>query len=752
MMEIHVIANGEVFREAFNAIVTLLGESTFKTAFRLAVLFAVLGVVVTYIKGRDITVFARWFMLYFVVTVIFLGPKVSVRIYDSSSFGATYTVDNVPYGLAFPASFITSIAYGLEVAVEEAFHMPDDATYSKTGMLFGSRVFGLSTEFHIVDPEIRFDLNQYVKNCVVGDILINKKYSIKELVNTDDIWSLISATPSSVRGIILQNGKFQTCMEATSKLKNTIAKEAENNSFNFYGIRILGGKDKTGAAKYLQQILASAAGYYAGISQSAAQIMTQNIMINGVREGILDYTAEAGAAAALLNVSSNEAMQKMRLNWATSANMATYVLPIMQTDLLLLLLCMFPLVILITLQPGFGYKTFKSYVYSLFWIESWPILFSFLNLAVTFYLHGKTEGLAGGGFTLSNTNQLALEHSDVANMAGYLMTCVPFIAIGIVKGMDSAFSSAAQYIGGMMHSTAGTSAAEVASGNFSLANANHNAVHANNFAAQAQDMSAMSSEAVHSLTNVASEGIFGAELSQNHVAQNLGAANITAHSEPATSSTFLSEANHNNNTSGLSDFVGQSVGTLQGAAEGVIHQGETIVDDSLQDVSSVTKDVDHITHAANLSQVIQGIEDVGGHVGDFANNISKLSSIDKIADTALHGAVDGIVKNGEALVKDATQDVSSVVADADNIGHASSLSQVIHGVQDIGSHVESFSHNIDKLVGTDKIVDKDLHDAVKNSAPSSHLHRPDSAAAATKGNARLFGEEHKALRININSE
>lgn len=752
MMEIHVIANGEVFREAFNAIVTLLGESTFRTAFRLAVLFAVLGVVVTYIKGRDIAVFARWFMLYFVVTVIFLGPKVSVRIYDSSSFGAIYTVDNVPYGLAFPASFVTSVAYGLETAIEEAFHMPDDATYSKTGMLFGSRVFGLSTGFHIVDSEVRADFNQYVKNCVMGDILINKKYSIKELVNTNDIWSLISTKPSSVRGIILKDGKFQTCMEATGKLKTTIAKEAENNSFNFYGIRVLGGKDKTTAAKNLQQVLASAAGYYAGISQSAAQIMTQNMVINGIREGIVDYTAESGAAAALLNISSTEAMQKMRLNWATSASLSTYVLPIMQTDLLLLLLCMFPLVILITLQSGFGYKTFKNYIYSLFWIESWPILFSFLNLAVTFYLHGKTEGLAGGGFTLSNTNQLALEHSDVANMAGYLMTCVPFIAIGIVKGMDSAFSGAAQYIGGMMHSTASTSASEVASGNFSLGNINHNAVHANNFATQTQDMSALSSETMHNLNNVAHEGIFGGGFSQDHVAQNFGAANTITPLENTASSAHLSEANHGNNATGLTDFLGQSVGALQGAAEGIIHQGETIVNDSFQDVSSVTKDVDHIMHASNLSQVMHGIEDVGGHVEDFSNNISKLSSIDKIADTALHDAVDGIVKNGEALAKDATQDVSSVVADVDHISHASSLSQVIHGVQDIGGHVENFSHNFDKLDGTDKIVDKDLHEAEKNSAPSSHLHRPDNAAAATKGNARLFGEEHKALGTNINSE
>lgn len=465
MLEIHVIANGDVFREVFNAIVTLLGESTFKTAFRLSLLFAVFGVVFTYIRGRDLAVFGKWFVLYFIVTVFFLVPKTNIAIVDSSNIGATYTVDNVSYGLAFPASLITSVAYGLEKGVEEAFHMPDDATYSKTGMLFGSRVFGLSSGFHFINPDVKTDFGQYVKNCVLGDILINKKYSMQDLLNSADIWALISSNPSPVRGVFFKDGDFRTCIVATPILKNAIETDIKNNAWKFFGMRILSGKDETIVANNLQTILESASQYYTGISKSAAAIMQQNVLINGVRTGILDYATEAEATAAILNISSTESIQKMRMTWATSLNTITYMMPIMQTDLLLLLLCLFPIVILITVQPGFGSKVFKSYFYSLLWIESWPILFSFLNLAVTFYLKNKTLGIAVSGFTLSNSDQLALEHSDVANMAGYLMTCVPFVAGGIVKGMDSAFSSAAQYVGGMLHSTAFSASSEVTSKN-----------------------------------------------------------------------------------------------------------------------------------------------------------------------------------------------------------------------------------------------------------------------------------------------
>ena len=81
---------------------------------------AVFGVGLSYIRGRDIAVFFKWFLLYFLVTVILLGPKKEVIILDSSNPGAVYKVDNLPLGLALPASLITATAHGLVVALEDA--------------------------------------------------------------------------------------------------------------------------------------------------------------------------------------------------------------------------------------------------------------------------------------------------------------------------------------------------------------------------------------------------------------------------------------------------------------------------------------------------------------------------------------------------------------------------------------------------------------------------------------------------------
>src|SRR3990167_543996 len=71
------------------------------------------------------------------------------------------------------------------------------------------------------NPEIMNEMNAYVKSCVVGDILINHKYSINDLLHAPDVWALMSGNPSPIRGIFI-DGKFNTCVEATRDLNGKI--------------------------------------------------------------------------------------------------------------------------------------------------------------------------------------------------------------------------------------------------------------------------------------------------------------------------------------------------------------------------------------------------------------------------------------------------------------------------------------------------------------------------------------------------
>jgi len=494
MTPIYVISNGEIFREVLNAIVTIVGTSTFNTALRISVAFSIIGATGHYIfRSSDPGIFLKWFVAYFVVVNILLGPKQSVEIIDTTNPGAVYQVDNVPFGLAIPAGIVTSFMHGLVDEFDTAFQEPDDLSYSKNGFLFGSQLFRLSMGYGIGDPILRTEFNDYMRNCVIGDILINNKYGFNDLINSTNIWALISKNPSPIRGMYL-NGQFQTCQQATPVLRTALTQDVNNNALTLLGKRLWGDKDPTTEQALLNTYLMSSYQYYAKVSGTAQDIMTQNVMIDAVREGVINYATGLNGSAALLSLSSSRSMEQMRLALGACQRIATYTLPLLQTVIVLIWICLFPIVILLSVQLLLSLTVIKNYFFTLIWVESWPLLYSGFNLLTSFYLQHKTGAMAQGGFTLSNAYPLALEHSDVGTIAGAMMMCIPAISLGLIYGLSSSLNNAMGYITGMMHSSVTGGASEAASGNISLGNISLNNINANkhnfNFSEQ-QGMASM---------------------------------------------------------------------------------------------------------------------------------------------------------------------------------------------------------------------------------------------------------------------
>ena len=479
MYPIYVISNGDFFREALNATVTLLGTSTFSSAMSIAVMFAISMTVIQYIRTKDLLALAKFFGLYLVVSSVLLIPKMDVQIMDISDPGrADLTVDNVPVGLGYPAYIITSVSYGLMQTMDEIFAMPRERSYSQTGMLFGSKLFRLGSDVGL-DPATQKLVNTYVRSCVIGDILINHKYSVSDLQNSSDIWSLISANPSPVRGLFIA-GVYHTCKDATSIVKQKVS----DNSESLFGL--LAKKSNIDPLVF-KNLFANSVNYYTGMSQGATQILNQNLWINATKRGMASYFAQNGDTAALSNFQDTTNMMKMRLSWSSLGHMALYTLPLTQAVFLAVMLCLFPIIVLLCLLPSLGHKVFMNWIYSILWLSSWPLLFAIFNLAMNFYLYNSVSSLANGGLTLSNLNPLAQEHSDVAGIAGDLALSIPYIAVGIVKGMAGTFNVAANYLGSVAHSVAGGTAAQVAEGNFNLGNTSLANTTANNLSMNKHD-------------------------------------------------------------------------------------------------------------------------------------------------------------------------------------------------------------------------------------------------------------------------
>ena len=174
--EIYVISNSHLFREGLNAVALFCQTDGFKAGTYIGALLGIFATAIAYVKQHDYMLFLKWLVMYFFVFNVLLGVTQTVAIINTSDASVpAEIVDNVPIGISLPAHLITAIGYDFGNDLEEAFNTPGALQYNKTGMMFGSNLFRLSLVSQLDDADAMNEMNDYVRSCVIGDILIKEK-------------------------------------------------------------------------------------------------------------------------------------------------------------------------------------------------------------------------------------------------------------------------------------------------------------------------------------------------------------------------------------------------------------------------------------------------------------------------------------------------------------------------------------------------------------------------------------------------
>jgi conjugal transfer mating pair stabilization protein TraG len=485
MIEIYTIYGGDMWRSALNGVVTILGTSSFRTLMKIAETFSVLTAVACFISKRNPMVFVSWAAIFMLITSVLLVPKRSVQIIDITNPAGVYEVDNVPVGLAAIAGLTTGVGYNTASLFDYTLARPDSLTYTKTGMLFGSQIIAESSDFQTQNPQVAQALSNYVESCVVGDMLLNHKYTTGDLLNSSDPLTLITSRPSPLRGMYVdtndgQGYTFHPCTESAAYLKTAVGSDTQagGNTWHYYANKIFG--NAISADSLLSQQMGDSYSYFYAGGLSASQIMRNNVVNNAIRSGVKGFAAGSNDTANLTNLASSTAFTKQRLAWSAGQTIAVRTLPFMQSLLMLVLVCVFPLVIVLALlnHDTFGLKTLKLYVGGFLYFQMWPVMFAILNFAANFWLQSKTGTTP---LVLSNLDQVALQHSDVQNMAGYLCLSIPVLSYYLTRGAASVGSQVASSVLGGAGETASRQASTSADGNWSFDNMAMDNVSANKF-------------------------------------------------------------------------------------------------------------------------------------------------------------------------------------------------------------------------------------------------------------------------------
>ncbi|HBZ9189489.1 TPA: conjugal transfer mating pair stabilization protein TraG [Klebsiella pneumoniae] len=464
MLEVYAIAGGDWLRGNLNAIAAFMGTGTWSTIEKMCIAISVLIVAGNWVKKHNVMDLIGWVFSLTLVSMLVV-IRTPVQIIDYSNVAQVYEVDNVPIGLAIPASLTTRVGNALIQSYEMVFALPDSVTYSKTGMLFGSNLVAKSTDFLSQNPQITTLFSDYVQNCVMGDIFLNHKYTFEELLNSPDPYTLIFANPSPLRGVFDKNNQFQTCEEASRDLKSALALDTQTGgkTWNYYVCQLFGGKPNPDLL--FSQMIGDSYNYFYSSGQSAGQIIRQNVTMNALRSGIQSYAARSGDTASLVNIANTSSLEKQRLAQATMGHQALRALPLTQTVIMGLMIGMFPIMVMAAMFNMMTLQVLKGYVFALIWLQTWPLLFAILNSAMAYY--AKQNGVP---VVLSELSQVQLKNSDIATTAGYIAVMIPPLSWGIVKSMGAAFSSAYSHFSSSGLSATSQAASGVVDGNYSFAN------------------------------------------------------------------------------------------------------------------------------------------------------------------------------------------------------------------------------------------------------------------------------------------
>ena len=194
--DVYTIGGGEIVYEVLKAVALCLngGSGALQGMLRIGGLMGAFIVYWMILYGNPMEVLRNWGIPVVLLTTAVFVPTSQVYVHDTIT-SYHYKIDNVPYGLALFASQTSKVGKGLTELIEQSFSTPDDMTYQKTGMLFGSDIMEKAKTFKITNANFRENFRNFVGQCVKYDIMLNQKYTFDDLKNSNNLWEVISSNP-----------------------------------------------------------------------------------------------------------------------------------------------------------------------------------------------------------------------------------------------------------------------------------------------------------------------------------------------------------------------------------------------------------------------------------------------------------------------------------------------------------------------------------------------------------------------------
>ena len=403
-----------------------------------------------------------------------LTPVTTMKIEDHVT-KQRELVENIPIGLALPVGIMEKVGDLLTEVFEQAFtpvandeRKPNN--YRDYGMVFGARLVQETRKFKITTPNFAHNMENFIRRCVAIDAAIGKKYNLDELMQSDNIWELVTKKPSQLRNVELKDNKenkIATCKESADWLTaaftpeiSKLAKKFQNTSFgragSASGVFSKMGVQPPDEGKQFKANINRVFGNFLGSNKSAAEDIKQYMMIHSMS----DYGRTYGFARASMT---------QETNWRISGDLATLYLPMLLTIMKCLVYASF-VILIPTMLMGGGMGKYLTYISVVASLQLWPALNAVLNMFIDLYSASNMKDIAGGGISFTSYSSVGDYSDKIVAVASGLQMVIPYLAFNIIQGGVGGFIHLASSITGASTAAAGAAAGEVTTGNKSFDN------------------------------------------------------------------------------------------------------------------------------------------------------------------------------------------------------------------------------------------------------------------------------------------
>ncbi|MBO6689346.1 MAG: conjugal transfer protein TraG N-terminal domain-containing protein [Henriciella sp.] len=476
-MEVIVTGGGEFIVDVLNAVAAFTGSGAFASLIRVVLIIGLalaawqVAVSMNFKAGFDFLVKST------VIYLVLLVPTVNVTVTDRVSGTPVATVNNVPVGLAVPASITTTIGSTLTGAFETLFAEPADMAYSTHGFGYALQVQSSLDNWRAVDTWFSRNLTGYTRDCVFPDINAGLT-AIDDLVTATDLVPVLatSASPALFTRYELADGTVtvETCANAWTGISAGLAAAADNTIDRQAQL----SKPHLTNAEARAVMLSSLPIIYqqfVGVSQSAQQIAQQVILVNSTMDAVVDYSARADASAAVEAYAAARAEQEAKWNYTVLGAIAEKFVNFLYIAITVIVIAIFPIIAPFFLLPNIGFSFMQKYFAGFLYLQMWGPLFAVIHYIITRQGYDAINASAQMPGTLGQTIQTSLGMSataaDLSGIGGLLITMIPFLAAagpGIAVGVGRLHESFLAPV----KSASQTAAAEAATGNLGFGNAN----------------------------------------------------------------------------------------------------------------------------------------------------------------------------------------------------------------------------------------------------------------------------------------